>query len=242
MESARTGPHYSVVTGLFQMWAAIARFHLGHIDQGLAELASANHYSPPIARGIIDSQAFIANAIAGRLHEARAAFGSVAPRLPSAGQRNHQAAWAALEAVLGLSLLGEKSQCGALHPAAEGWIGTGQVLWSPFALAGPRLVAGVAAHAAELPDKAREHFETALRQARELPLRLLQPAAQFWYGRMLLDDPQPAERLRGRGMIEAAATDFRSLEMVTYANLAETLLRKAGNATTRATGQDGRGD
>jgi hypothetical protein len=29
-----------------------------------------------------------------------------------------------------------------------------------------------------------------------------------------------------RALIEAAATDFRSLEMVTYANLAEQLLRQ----------------
>jgi hypothetical protein len=36
----------------------------------------------------------------------------------------------------------------------------------------------------------------------------------------------PAEQARGRAMIEAAATDFRSLEMVTYANLAEQFLRQ----------------
>jgi hypothetical protein len=52
------------------------------------------------------------------------------------------------------------------------------------------------------------------------------PTARYWYGRLLVDDPHPAEQARGRVMIEAAATDFRSLEMVTYANLAEQLLRQ----------------
>jgi hypothetical protein len=74
--------------------------------------------------------------------------------------------------------------------------------------------------------RARDHFETAIRQADELPLRLLQRTARYWYGRLLVDDPHPAEQVRGRAMIAAAATDFRSLEMVTYANLAEQLLRQ----------------
>ena len=35
-----------------------------------------------------------------------------------------------------------------------------------------------------------------------------------------------AERERGRGMVEAALTDFRALEMVLHANLAERFLRE----------------
>jgi hypothetical protein len=90
----------------------------------------------------------------------------------------------------------------------------------------PEAVAGIAAHAAGLRDRAREHFEIANRQADELPLRLLQPTARYWYGRLLVDGPDPAEQARGRAMIEAAANDFRSLEMVTYANLADQFLRQ----------------
>jgi hypothetical protein len=73
--------------------------------------------------------------------------------------------------------------------------------------------------------RAPDHFETAIRQADTLPHRLLQPTARYWYGRLLVDEPHSAERARGRAMIEAAATDFRTLEMVTYANLAERFLR-----------------
>jgi hypothetical protein len=92
--------------------------------------------------------------------------------------------------------------------------------------ANPQTVAGIAAHAAGLHDRARDHFETAIRQADALPHRLLQPTARYWYGRLLVDDPHPAEQARGRAMIAAAVTDFRSLEMVTYANLAEQFLRQ----------------
>jgi hypothetical protein len=52
------------------------------------------------------------------------------------------------------------------------------------------------------------------------------PTARHWYGRLLVDDPHPSEQARGRAMVAAAATDFRSLEMVTYANPAEQFLRR----------------
>jgi hypothetical protein len=96
----------------------------------------------------------------------------------------------------------------------------------PIVPGNPETVAGIAAHAAGLRDRACDHFETAIRQADTLPLRLLQPTARFWYGRLLADDPHAEEQARGRAMVEAAATDFRSLEMVTYANLAEQFLRR----------------
>jgi hypothetical protein len=76
-----------------------------------------------------------------------------------------------------------------------------------------------------LRDRVRDHFETAIRQADELLHWLLQQTARNWYGRLLVDDPHPAEQVRGRALIEAAATDFRSLEMITYANLAKQFLR-----------------
>ena len=217
----------TLITALFHAWAAMTHFWLGRIDQGIADLASTLGHTPPMGRAILESQLFVANVIAGRVPEANQIMAKVTPSLPIAGRRNHVSAWNTLETIIGLALLGETDRCGALYPAAKGWVETGTVLWSGLALSGPQLLAGVAAHAAALPEQAREHFETAMRHAREVPLRLLQPSAQFWYGRMLLDDPESSERLRGRAMLEAATTDFRSLEMVTYANLAETLLREA---------------
>jgi hypothetical protein len=96
------------------------------------------------------------------------------------------------------------------------------------AVVGPgtsQLSAAIAAHAAGLIDKAREHFEIAAQQARDIPYRILQPTVQFWYGRMLAGQNDPSEQSRGRAMIEVAAHDFRSLEMVLHADLAERFLR-----------------
>jgi hypothetical protein len=155
-------------------------------------------------------------------------FGNVEPWLPAVGKRNLFTKWAVLDAsVPGLILAGDVVRCGALYPSCVNYLSTGMMIsyWS-IVPGNPQTAAGIAAHAAGLRDRARDHFETAIRQADELPLRLLQPTARYWYGRLLVDDSHPAEQARGRAMIESAATDFRSLEMVTYANLAERFLRQ----------------
>ena len=46
---------------------------------------------------------------------------------------------------------------------------------------------------------------------------------EYWHGRMLLESADDSGRARGRLMIEAAATDFRALEMVLHLKLAEQL-------------------
>jgi hypothetical protein len=107
------------------------------------------------------------------------------------------------------------------------YVRTGQVVTlTTLGPGNPQLAAALAADAAGLVDQSREHFETALRQARDVPIRILQPTALYWYGRSLSTAADSADRLRGRGMVEAARLDFRSLEMVLHANLAEEFLRE----------------
>ena len=53
-----------------------------------------------------------------------------------------------------------------------------------------------------------------LGQAREIPMRLVEPAVLYWYGRALSAAPDAADRAHGRAMVEASAVDFRALEMV----------------------------
>jgi hypothetical protein len=88
-----------------------------------------------------------------------------------------------------------------------------------------QLAAALAADAAGLADQSRDHFETALSEARELPRRLVQPTVLYWYGRALSAAPDASDRSRGRAMVETALTDFRALEMILHANLAEQFLR-----------------
>ena len=88
----------------------------------------------------------------------------------------------------------------------------------------PQLTAGIAADAAGLTDKAREHFETALDQSLSVPIRCLQPAVRYWYGRSIVSRPHP-EVERGWAMVAEARADFQSLGMVPHVRLAERFLR-----------------
>jgi len=207
---------------------AAARFHVGEVAPALdmlREEVSASSASN-VWKGVA-AQLCAALTTANELTEARRLYPVIEQLLPVQGRRSLAGNWSALDAwVIALALAPETERLAALYPLCATY--AQQIMVVPLLAVGPghsQTVAGIAAHAAGLRDRSREHFETAVRQANELPHRLLQPTAQFWYGRMLLDDPHPAEKARGRGMIEAAIADFRSLEMVTYADLAERTLR-----------------
>ena len=217
---------------LLRTSAATARLYLGQIEDALDQLAAVAG-EPQFSyywKNMVQPNLFAGTALAGRVDRARTLCSTVQPCLPVLGRRNIVGAWIALEAtVTGLALVGDREPCGALYPLTIALAETGLVR-DPFGEAvgptTPQLVAAMAADAAGHADKAREHFETALRQARELPHRILQPTVLYWYGRALGDTSDAADQARGRAMVEAALTDFRALEMVTHANLAEQFLRR----------------
>jgi hypothetical protein len=127
--------------------------------------------------------------------------------------------------VTGLAAMGDRERRAGLYPLTLASVQNGVNSTNVIGPSSPQLVAALAADAAGLNDQARDHFETALRQAREVPIRILQPTVLYWYGRALSAGEDAAERARGRGMVEAALTDFRALEMVLHATLAERFLR-----------------
>ncbi|HWI20659.1 MAG TPA: AAA family ATPase [Vicinamibacterales bacterium] len=208
----------------------LGHLYLGEVDAALEHLARAVEEQPVNEhwmQGMPEGNLFAATALAGRHESARALIPSVIRWLPVPGRRNANGAYLALDAyVSGLALIGDRDRCGALYSLTLDHIRTGQVYSAVcFGPANPQLAAALAADTAGMGDQSREHFEIALRQAHEAPIRNLQPTALHWYGRSLSTAADPADRLRGRGMVEAALTDFRSLEMVLHATLAEQFLR-----------------
>jgi tetratricopeptide (TPR) repeat protein len=208
---------------------AACLLYLGDVDQALEHLATAIQEQPAdnAFQGSAEASLFAATALAGQHDRARALLPTVTPWLPVAGRRNVLGAYFALDAcVTGLARVGDRDQRGALYPLTLDCIRTGLVVPSTVGPNNPQLAAALTADAAGLVDQSREHFETALRQAREIPVRILQPTVQYWYGRALSASADAAERARGRVMVETALTDFRALEMVLHANLAERFLRE----------------
>jgi len=82
-------------------------------------------------------------------------------------------------------------------------------------------MAGIAAAAGR-------HFQTALRQAHELPHRIEQPEVRGWYARMLLDRDAPGDRERARHLLTEAVAMYRTLGMPKHVEIAEALLDEAG--------------
>jgi tetratricopeptide (TPR) repeat protein/predicted Ser/Thr protein kinase len=216
---------YSTFTAL-----AYARLYLGEVDAALDQLATVVKNMPEDNwfQGMGEGNLFSATALAGQRDRATALIPTVIPWLPATGRRNVQGAFYALDAMVsGLAHLRQTERCGALYPLTLDYIQTGAVVAGlVVAPSNPQLAAALAADAAGLTERSREHFETALRQTRELPLRILEPTVQYWYGRAIATDA--AEHARGHAMVDAALTGFRELEMVLHAKLAEQFLRGTG--------------
>ena len=93
-------------------------------------------------------------------------------------------------------------------------------LWEKFA--------GIAATRAGRFDEAIEHFETALRQAHELPHKIEQPEVRRWYADMLIERAEPGDVAMARTLIAEAIAMYTTIGMPRHIELAERVLARAG--------------
>ena len=127
-------------------------------------------------------------------------------------------------AIEALSVIGERDRAAEFYPLVRQAIATtGVVLhwWGAYLL---ERVAGIGAAAGELWDTAEQHFQTALRQAEELPFHIEGAETRRWYARMLLDRKGAGDRDRARSLLEQAIPVYRRLGMVRHEELAARLL------------------
>ena len=88
--------------------------------------------------------------------------------------------------------------------------------------------AGIAAACGRQWAAAEQHFDTALRQAHEIPHRIEQPEVRRWYASMLLDRDAPGDRERARQLLTEAIAMYRDIDMPKHIELAEALLATTG--------------
>jgi tetratricopeptide (TPR) repeat protein len=190
--------------------------------------------SPGFAAGSDWAYLFLAKAYAGERDAALAMLEQTRGNLPRPGQANTDGAWTMLFGVVeGLAVLGERDEAAQLYPLVLEGIDTGTLVRWPDA----RLlqsIAGMAAAAAGQWDRAEEHYQTALRQAHELPVVMEQPEVRRWYARMLIDRDAPGDPSTGSGrdrdkarelLMEAIAM-YRRIGMPKHIEMAEALLTK----------------
>ena len=206
-----------------------SRLYLGDVDAALPLLAAVPALLPSDNwfQGMPEGNLFCATALAGRRERALELIETVVPMLPVVGGKNVHGAFYALDAMVsGLAHLNETERRGGLYPLTLEYVQTGTVAASlVIGPSNPQLAAALAADALGLTERSREHFETALRQSREVPMRILEPTVLYWYGRSSAASGDTSERASGRAMVEAALTGFRHYQMALHAKLAEEFLR-----------------
>ena len=74
-------------------------------------------------------------------------------------------------------------------------------------------IAGIAAFSRREWSLAQEHFETALRQAEDVPFRSEQAEGRRWYAQMLADRDTPGDRDKARTLLGEAADMYGTFGM-----------------------------
>jgi len=176
--------------------------------------------------GYLISPLLVFLALSGRRHEALDLVDQRENLLPSVGQPNTLGAWTLLEGTtISLATLGEYDKAAELYPLAREAVATGNLI-SPSCAGLVQTVAGIAASAAQLWDLAEEHFETALKQAHELPHVIEQPEARRWYARMLIERNETGDKEKARTLLTEAIAMFSKIGMPKHLEMAEELLAK----------------
>ena len=221
-------------------YLGLAHFWRGRWDQALESFREAASLEPPgMMAGHDWAGLFMCQGYMGDKDAALAALEERREGLPRPGRANSVGAWVVLfVAVEGLAVLGEREEAAKLYPLVLEAVDTRALVRDP----GQGLlqtVAGMAASAGGQWEKAEDHYQTALRQAHEIPVVIEQPEVRRWYARMLIDrarseHPEPVEGRpsrssagdleKARQLLTEAIAMYRQIGMPKHVEMAEALL------------------
>ncbi|MDO8615142.1 MAG: AAA family ATPase [Dehalococcoidia bacterium] len=213
-------------------YSLLASVHLwkGRWPEALDTAQEAARLEPPgFAAGWDWGALFLVRAYAGQHDRARAMFAEKRSELPRPGSANTGGKWnIPLAMVEGLAVIGDRDEAANLLPLVSEAMATGVLIYSSnYRLL--QTVAGIAAAAGSQWEKAEAHYQTALRQAHELPHKIEQPEVRRWYARMLLDRNGPGDREKARELLTEAIAMYRRIGMPKHVAMAEALLAEAGS-------------
>ena len=215
-------PRAGAASWLGHVCLGMAQFWKGHWQDGLGTLECAIRSEPfPDWIDQVWGSLFLLKAYT-RHADALSLFAGRRAALPSPSKPSFLGAWALVQlAVEGLAVVGERREAHALYATvlqlAERRIST--------LLAGlVQTAAGIAAACGGEWDRAEQHYQTALRQAHEIPHKIAQPEARRWYAQMLLDRNAPGDRERARTLLGEAIEMYRTIGMPKHLEIAERML------------------
>ena len=153
-------------------------------------------------------------------------FAQKKDRLPHLDQPSPMGGWGLLMlAIEGLFVLDELEQAAELYPLARQAAETSVICLEVISRF-PQTIAGLAAAAGKQWDKAEDHFQTAMKQAREFPHRLEQTEIQRFYGQMLIERNAKGDREKARAMLSEAIEGYLQIGMPRHVSIAQELLKR----------------
>jgi tetratricopeptide (TPR) repeat protein len=163
---------------------------------------------------------FLTHAYLGNRVEALDGFARLRSEFAVAGQPNSTTAWSnALMAIEAFAILGESNDAAALYPIAEDAVARGTVGrgldWRLN-----HTMAGIAASCAAEWDRAGEHFNEAIRLARNLPIRIEEPEILRFHAGMFLERRHGGDRERADQLLVRAMELYRGIGMPAHVSLA----------------------
>jgi tetratricopeptide (TPR) repeat protein len=212
-------PRAGAVSWLGQVCLGTAQFWKGHWQDASGTLECAIRSEPfPDWVETVWGLLFLVKAYA-RHADVLSLFASRRAALPSPNKPSFLGTWYLVQlGIEGLAVVGERREAHALYPTilqlAERRVtgyGAGLV----------QSAAGIAAACGGDWHRAEEHYQTALRQAHEIPHKIAQPEARRWYAQMLLDRNAPGDRDRARTLLGEAIDMYRTIGMPKHLELAE---------------------
>ena len=206
-----------------RIWAAHGKFLLGDWDDARADAARATKDFPAdnYWAGYFPAAELLIDAYAGTGNPAEL-FRLNYDRLPEPGEPTVGGdRLFALLATEALAVIGDREACASLYSAALDTVEGGVTLW--FSGLGQRYL-GISAACGERWDVAERHFQIALEQAHELPVRSEQPEVRRWYARMLLDRRQPGDEDRARELLDEAILMYQEIGMPRHLEMAREML------------------
>ena len=155
-------------------------------------------------------------------------------RLATLPEENTFGVWCQLGgAVEALAMIGRRKEVASLSRSVRH--GDGQfVLMMSGSVSPPwQMIAGIAAACGDHWDAAQEHYETALKQAHDLPHKIAQPEVRRWYAQMLLDRNAPGDHDKARTLLGEAIGQYRTIGMPKHLAMAEGMLTEMRPAAHR---------
>ncbi|MEE9285455.1 MAG: hypothetical protein V3V35_06995, partial [Dehalococcoidia bacterium] len=207
-------------------YLGLGHFWRGRWEEALESLQEGSRLETPgILAGWDCGSLFLGSTYVGDRDEALAMLEQRRHDLPRPGRTNTFGAWELLfAAVEGLAVLGEREEAAKLYPLVLEAMDTGALLRWWF---GPiETIAGISAACGRQWEKAKEHYERALRLAHELPVVIAQPEVRRWYARMLIDRDATGDRDKALELLTEAIAMYRRIGMPKHVEMAEALLRE----------------